>query len=84
MKTYRVTRTYTINVPEDAGYGELVLYFKDRDPEFFEDPRNLDPELIQQQLPYWISYEYDAGNLTELVTDVDATAKEVKNGKVPS
>ena len=81
MKTYQVTRTYTVNVPEDVEYTKLVQYFMKEDPEFFEN-KDYDPALIWQQMPYWITYQYDVGNLTDLVIDVDATAKEVKDEQV--
>lgn len=75
MRTFKVQRTYKIELPEQdtEAYKQLVAAFRasNDDSDFFNHPENDTPDRIEDELLAWLSYECDAGNYTQYVEERD-------------
>jgi hypothetical protein len=69
MNRHTYTITYRVNLPErrTPEYESIVRAFLKDEPEYVEDPENMEPDVLEDNLVVFATEKYHVGDWTDIV-----------------
>jgi len=77
MAVHNVTFWYKVYVPDDDNptgkelRERIVAEIHEEDPEYWSDPENNEPQVVEAAIAYHLIAQFQVGNYTDLVEVLD-------------